>query len=418
MREVLANSAFRRLFSAQVIALIGTGMLTVALGLLAFDLAGGDAGIVLGTALTIKMVAYVVVSPVMAAVTSRWPRRRVLISADLIRAAIALGLPFVGEIWQVYLLVFVLQSASATFTPTFQAVIPAVLPDERSYTRALSLSRLAYDLEALVSPLLAAILLTVVSYNSLFAGTVVGFLASAALVATTRFPPSAPSQPSPFLARLTAGVRVFWRTRDLRALLALNLAVAAGTAMVIVNTVVFVQANLGRSHSDLAVLLACYGAGSMLVALGLPRVLDRISDRRVMLVGAGLVPIGLLAMAGALSSADDWAWMLSLPVWAILGAATSLVLTPSSRLLRRAATNDERPAVFAAQFSLSHACYMLCYPVAGVAGAWLGLAPTAALLAGVSLASAVIAGFTWARGRASHLGSRNDPQSKSEFLQV
>ena len=43
MREVLANSAFRRLFSAQVIALIGTGMLTVALGLLAFDLAGGDA---------------------------------------------------------------------------------------------------------------------------------------------------------------------------------------------------------------------------------------------------------------------------------------------------------------------------------------------------------------------------------------
>lgn len=63
MREVLANSAFRRLFSAQVIALIGTGMLTVALGLLAFDLAGGDAGIVLGTALTIKMVAYVVVSP-------------------------------------------------------------------------------------------------------------------------------------------------------------------------------------------------------------------------------------------------------------------------------------------------------------------------------------------------------------------
>lgn len=154
MREVLANSAFRRLFSAQVIALIGTGMLTVALGLLAFDLAGGDAGIVLGTALTIKMVAYVVVSPVMAAVTSRWPRRRVLISADLIRAAIALGLPFVGEIWQVYLLVFVLQAASATFTPTFQAVIPAVLPDERSYTRALSLSRLAYDLEALVSPFL------------------------------------------------------------------------------------------------------------------------------------------------------------------------------------------------------------------------------------------------------------------------
>lgn len=394
MREVLANGAFRRLFSAQVIALVGTGLLTVALGLLAFDLAGGDAGIVLGTALTIKMVAYVVVSPVMAAVTSRWSRRRVLISADLIRAAIALGLPFVGEVWQVYLLVFVLQAASATFTPTFQAVIPDVLTDERSYTRALSLSRLAYDLEALVSPVLAALLLTVVSYSSLFVGTVAGFLASATLVAATRFPNQVLSKPSPFLTRLTAGVRVFWRTRDLRALLALNLTVAAGTAMVIVNSVVFVQAQLGRAQSDLAVLLACSGAGSMLVALGLPRILERVSDRRVMLVGAGLVPVGLLAMAGVLSAGDEWRWPLSLPVWAVLGAATSLILTPSSRLLRRASTGEERPAVFAAQFSLSHACYMLCYPIAGLAGAWLGLAPTAALLAGVSLASALVAALT------------------------
>ncbi len=396
MREVLANRAFRRLFSAQVIALVGTGLLTVALGLLAFDLAGGDAGIVLGTALTIKMIAYVVVSPVMAAVTSRWSRRRVLISADLIRALIALGLPFVGEVWQVYVLVFVLQAASATFTPTFQAVIPDVLPDERLYTRALSLSRLAYDLEALVSPLLAALLLTVVSSNSLFVGTVLGFLISATLVGTTTFPTRTLAAPSPFISRLTSGLRVFWRTRDLRALLALNLAVAAGTAMVIVNSVVFVQAQLGRAQSDLAILLASYGAGSLLVALVLPRVLDRVSDRRVMLAGAALIPVGLLVMAGVLSTDPSWAWPLALPVWGLLGAATSLILTPSSRLLRRAASGEQRPAVFAAQFSLSHACFMLCYPIAGLAGAQLGLAPTGLILGAVALLSVIVAGLTWA----------------------
>lgn len=396
MREVLANRAFRRLFSAQVIALVGTGLLTVALGLLAFDLAGGDAGIVLGTALTIKMIAYVVVSPVMAAVTSRWSRRRVLISADLIRALIALGLPFVGEVWQVYVLVFVLQAASATFTPTFQAVIPDVLPDERLYTRALSLSRLAYDLEALVSPLLAALLLTVVSSNSLFVGTVLGFVISATLVGTTTFPTRTLAAPSPFISRLTSGLRVFWRTRDLRALLALNLAVAAGTAMVIVNSVVFVQAQLGRAQSDLAILLASYGAGSLLVALALPRVLDRVSDRRVMLAGAALIPIGLLAMAGVLSTDAAWAWPLALPVWGLLGAATSLILTPSSRLLRRAASGEQRPAVFAAQFSLSHACFMLCYPIAGLAGAQLGLAPTGLILGAVALLAVLMAGLTWA----------------------
>ena len=152
MLSVLRHRTYAQLFSAQVIALLGTGLLTVALGLLAFEIAGGEAGIVLGLAMTIKMVAYVVVSPIATALTARLPRTPVLITADLIRAAVALALPFVTEAWQIYVLIFLLQSASATFTPTFQAVIPSVLPDEKEYTQALSLSRLAYDLESLLSP--------------------------------------------------------------------------------------------------------------------------------------------------------------------------------------------------------------------------------------------------------------------------
>jgi hypothetical protein len=64
MLSVLANRTYRHLFFAQVIALIGTGMMTVALGLLAFKIAGDKAGAVLGTALAIKMIAYVGVAPV------------------------------------------------------------------------------------------------------------------------------------------------------------------------------------------------------------------------------------------------------------------------------------------------------------------------------------------------------------------
>ena len=89
---------------------------------------------------------------------------------------IALSLPFVTEVWQIYILIFVLQSTSAAFTPTFQATIPDVLPDERDYTKALSLSRLAYDMESLLSPMIAAALLTVISFHWLFAFTSLGFL--------------------------------------------------------------------------------------------------------------------------------------------------------------------------------------------------------------------------------------------------
>jgi len=59
----LGDRAYRLLFSAQIAALLGTGLATVALGLLAHDLAGANAEEILGIALAIKMVAYVGVAP-------------------------------------------------------------------------------------------------------------------------------------------------------------------------------------------------------------------------------------------------------------------------------------------------------------------------------------------------------------------
>ena len=266
MLEVLANRTYRHLFLAQVLALLGTGLATVALGLLAFDLAGADAGAVLGTALAIKMLAYIGVAPVASALAERLPRRAVLVALDLVRAGIALMLPFVTQIWQVYVLIFVLQSASAAFTPTFQATIPDVLPDEEAYTKALSLSRLAYDLESLVSPMLAALLLGVMSYHSLFGGTVLGFMASAALVVSVVLPRAKIPPKRTIYERTTRGLRIYLATPRLRGLLALNLAIAAGSAMVIVNTVVLVPSGMAVNQTATATALACLGAGSMVMA--------------------------------------------------------------------------------------------------------------------------------------------------------
>lgn len=398
MLQVLRNPTYARLFSAQVIALIGTGLLTVALGLLAFDIAGSDAGVVMGLAMTIKMVAYVAVSPIMIAVVARLPRKLVLIGADLIRAGIAMTLPFVTEAWQVYLLIFVLQSASATFTPTFQAIIPSVLPDEGEYTQALSLSRLASDMEALVSPMLAAVLLTVISFHRLFLGTVVGFLVSAALVIASRFPPVDAPPPARFRDRLTRGARIFWASSELRGLMGLNLVVATTTAMVIVNTVVLVQDQFGRSQSDVALILAFNGGGSMVVALGMPRLLNRLPDRRVMLAGGTALPVLLLAVADVIGwAAGIVQWALLLGLWALLGAATSMILTPSARLLRRNSTEQNRPAVYAAQFSLSHACFLITYPLAGALGAVIGLQAVAFVLVVTGLGGLSAVVVAWRR---------------------
>lgn len=252
MWALLKHQVFGRLFAAQVVALLGTGLLTVALGLLAFDLAGATAGAVLGIAYTIKMVAYVGLSPVAVALVANLPRRPILITADLARATVALSLPFITEVWQVYVAIFLLQAASATFTPTFQATIPDVLPDEDDYSRALSLSRLAYDIENLISPAFAGVLLLIINYHWLFGGTVIGFLFSALLILGTALPVRKPSKELPFRSRLTRGIRIYLATPRLRGLLALTLTGAAASAFVIVNTVVVVRSGFSGTDRDVA----------------------------------------------------------------------------------------------------------------------------------------------------------------------
>ncbi|MGR3572386.1 MFS transporter [Brevirhabdus sp.] len=389
MLRILAHRTYRHLFAAQVIALIGTGLATVALGLLAWDIAGAGAGLVLGTALAIKMIAYVVLAPIASAFADRVPRRAMLVSLDLIRATVAVALPFVTEVWQIYVLIFLLQAASAGFTPTFQATIPDVLPDEGDYTRALSLSRLAYDLENLLSPMLAAALLTIVSFPVLFAGTVVGFLASAALVMTVGLPSPQPVARRGVWDRTSRGIRIYLATPRLRGLLALNLAVSAAGAMVIVNTVVIVQASLGLGEFQVALALGAFGAGSMSAALLLPRLLDRIPDRPPMIWGAALLTLGMAAgpFAGSFPTL--------LALWLVMGFGNSLTMTPAGRLLRRSAHAEDRPAVFAAQFALSHAGWLLTYPLAGRIGAAYGMDAAFVTMAVIGVIGVAVAFRVW-----------------------
>ena len=393
MFSPLSSLAYRRLFLAQVLSLLGTGLATVALGLLAYDLAGAEAGAVLGTALAIKMSAYVGIAPVAGAFVHLVPRRSLLVALDLVRGGVALMLPFVTQVWEVYVLIFLLQSCSAAFTPTFQATIPDLLPDEGEYTKALSLSRLAYDLESLASPMIAASLLGLVGFHWLFGLNALGFVASAVLVMSVRLPsPQPPATQEGAWRRTTRGARIYLATPRLRGLLALNLSVAAAGAMVIVNTVVLVRAGFGLGEGAVAWTLAAYGAGSMAAALALPRLLGAaLTDRAAMLAGAGLLVAGMLL--GPLAPS----WPALLPIYALLGFGNGLVLTPSGRLLRRSAHAGDRPALFAAQFALSHACWLLTYPLAGWLGAAAGLGPTFLLLAALALVGLGAAAVLWPR---------------------
>lgn len=394
--RLFAIRDYRLLFSAQVIALFGTGLATVALGLLAYELAGENAGAVLGTALTIKMVMYVVIAPLAAAYADRLPRRMFLVALDVARALVVLALPFVTEVWHIYVLIGVLQASSAAFTPTFQAAIPDIVTDESDYTRALSASQVAYTMETLLSPVLAAVALTFITFNWLFIGTSVGFLVSAVLVLSTRVPNARKSDQAGAWDRVSSGIRKFASTAPLRGVMALNLVVAAGGSIVVVNTVNHVRDQLGGTQAEVAWMLAISGGGTLLVALALPKVLDRTADRVVMMYGAILLVFSVLA-AVFMATADVASWAVTAPIWLVIGAGMALIVTPTGRVIRGSAQPSELPAAFAAQFSLSHVAWLVTYPIAGWIGTAAGFAWAWSILAALAVIGTVTAWVLWPR---------------------
>ena len=133
----------------------------------------------------------------------------------------------------------------------------------------------------------------------------------------------------------------------------------------------------------------------------LPRLLDRFEDRSVMLAAGTLLGVALLDFAAIMflsqwePGASNLEWPALLLIWTVLGLAYSAVMTPSGRLLRRSAQPADRPAVFAAQFALSHACWLLTYPLAGWLGLSAGIVPTSLVLASLTFAGTLIAWRLW-----------------------
>lgn len=383
--------SYYRLFAGYVSALIATGVATVVLAMLAFDLAGDDSGAVIGTALSIKMLAYALAAPVVTVLLGQLPRKAVLIVLDLIRAGCLFLLALVSEVWQIYALVFVFALASGTFSFVYLAVVPYLLGTEEDYTRSLARSRIASELEGPLSPLVAAGLLLLLSPKAAFAVVAGAFIASALLVKAAHFPAAANTGigQGGLLSKLTRGPVLFVGVPALRAVVALDLAVALASAMVMVNTVVLVQGVFDLERDASALAFGAFGLGSVLAALALPLLHKRLRDRSIMLAG-GVLLVVCLALGLLQSSLTGL-----LALWFGLGVGVALALTPATFLIRRLARPADLQVLMAAQLSIANGCLLLAYSIAGWLGAELGLGPTFAILAALCAVAVLAFARLW-----------------------
>ncbi len=380
------NRDFRLLFGAQIISLLGSGVTTVGLALFAYQLTGGvSATAVIGNALTLRILAFLLFSQPAGVIADRVSRKKILIAADVVRFALLALFPFITAVWQIYALIFAINAVTAFFTPTFESSIPEVVGGEQ-YVRAISLSRVATDVEAVAAPALAGLLVALFGLRWVFWFDAFTYLVSASLVAFAAIPQVRRSLPNisfrSFLTELTTGTRILLREPSLRQALTLSIAEATAGAAAIVATVSYVRDVLDRGQTTFAFVMAAVGFGSTLTAILLGSATGRYEegarDRSILhgrrhkwasraLLAGGLL-LGLLLLPDILKPPLI---VFSL-LWMLNGAGQALIAIPSSTLLAEHTTEGERGRAYAAHFALTHLCWLASYPAIGHSAAKWG----------------------------------------------
>lgn len=357
----LHDRNFCTLYIGRSISLLGTGIGRIALAFFAYHLAPQHAGVVVGIALVINMLTYIIMGPIYGYYAAHLPRKTFLVSMDLVRVVLLIMVPFLTQVWQVYVFILLINVCSAGFTPIYQTVIPELLKGEQAYSQGLILTRITYNIETLLSPTVAALLLLAFNFHALFFLNAATYFISALLILTVSFPTIVKST-SLVKTHVLSGIQTYLKNPTLVACLSLVMISTLAGATVIVNSVVFLHGKFGQSNSVTASAMFFFGAGSVGFALLMPTLRRWCSEQKLMRFGAILLMLVFLAA----STIHTW-WYLFI-VWFFLGVGTIAIEGLLSVVVNRYANQDNRAALFAANFSLTHACWLIGYAMTALLG--------------------------------------------------
>jgi DHA3 family tetracycline resistance protein-like MFS transporter len=277
----LRHRDFRLLWSGMCVSLLGDGVFLVAMAWQVYALSNAPTALALvGIAMTIPTIAFLLVG---GAISDRLDRRRIMLTADLVRG-VAVGLMAVLslagalELWHMVMLVAVYGAGTAFFTPAFDAIVPDVLPVEE-LPQANSLDQFVRPLALrLAGPALGGLLIELVGVGSAFALDAASFGVSAVALLAMRARVRAERPAGGSIAgEIRTGFAYIRRHVWLWATFA-SAAVAyllfMGPAEVLLPFVV--KNALGGSAADLGLVFAAGGLGSLGCAVvmgqrGLPR---------------------------------------------------------------------------------------------------------------------------------------------------
>ena len=379
MLEALKMRDFRLLWTGRTVSLLGSWLLVIAIPAHVYALSGS----LLATGLTLaaEYLPPLLLGPIAGVVADRWDRRRVMITADLFRAAaVALMLCATAghSLWLVYAALVAESTGAVLFRPAAQAHVPAIVGTGSGLSSANSLNAAVDGTVRLVAPPLGAVILTFAGFQALIWIDVASYLVSAAVIAsTTRTTAKAADKRVP--ADLAGGWKVLRGLPIAMALLPLTAVFLAANAALSALLVPFGIRQLGGSE-QIGLVVSALGVGFLLGAVVIRGLVDRVRPRFLLAASQLATAVAFLVLFSSTSL------VVALPAGVAIGVFGSMTLVTPQTALQRAVPNEALGRI--------SAVFLTAEALATLIGALAGplLAQTVSLSAAVVVACVVTAG--------------------------
>jgi MFS family permease len=304
VRSLLRHHDLRVLWVAQILSEVGDWAARLALAVLVFDRTGSPALTALATA--VSVLPWVGIGQILATFGDRRPRRSVMVTADVVRAAVFLAMVLPMPVWTLLLLAFVAGAAAPPFETARSALLPTTVPPDR-YGDAIAVTSMTYQLSIVAGYLTGGGLVALAGPSLALTVNAGSFAASALMLLRLHGGRSKPKQMS-ISVNLRSGFAAIFQDPFVRRAVLFSTLVGSLAVMGESLVPVYVKDELGGSGATLGVVAACIPVGAIL-ASGIVRI--RGGPVQLLRLSA------MIALAGSLVSAIGFAADPALP-WAAI----------------------------------------------------------------------------------------------------
>jgi NRE family putative nickel resistance protein-like MFS transporter len=364
----LRERLFARLYIAQAVSLLGDAVTWLGIALLAFEFGGDHSAGILSVALTLRVTAYILFGPYAGVLADRFDRKKIIYITHFIRMGLVGTLPFVESVWQLYLVIFLLNIFHAFFTPAFKSAIPQVIANRSNYANAIVLSNGTWQLLGMLGPGLAGGLAAFMGARQIFFFDAFTFIVAAILIlaipghliAAKAGPDGHPVRKAG-LRDLSRGTIMLFRNRPIRFAVMIEMIIAIAGAQILVNAVGLVKGTMGLNDQYYGWVMMAFGVGTTIAAFT-SNAIDRSGHKRPLLIMAATLIIA------AILPSNFVPYTVLLVLWILAGMGQGFTYLPSQIMIAEQMERSNQGKVYGAHFAWTHLFWGIGYILAGITG--------------------------------------------------